>query len=141
VSDLAGLKPEFDAAFDALEVGDVDEFDTHARPLIHPDCEFHSGLGSVVGGGTYKGPDGVRAWFSDLIENTSKRRWRDRRFEYPRPDIVHFLAEFEFTGRTSGVPVASETSAVYVFREAMCVRIDSFTSHQEAREFVGGIHA
>ena len=141
MSGLSELTPTFDAAFDALEAGDLDEFDKHARPLLHPDCEFHSGLGSMVGGGIYRGPDGVKEWFGDLVENTSARRWPDRAYEFPHPDVLVFLSTLEIVGRASGVPVASETGAAFVFQEALCVRINSFTSFEEAREFAEGVHA
>jgi hypothetical protein len=135
------LKPEFDAAFDALEMGDLESFDDHARPLVQVDCEFHSGLGSVVGGGTYKGADGIKEWFGDFVESTAERRWLDRTYEFPHPDVLVFLSRLEIVGRASGVPLVSETGAVFVFKDALCVRIDSFTSFEEARDFAEGAHA
>ena len=126
--------PLFDQAFDALERGDLDTFTELSRTQTHPECEFHSGIGSVVGGGAYTGIEGIRSWFGDLLESTSERRWRNRRIETHGDRVLVCLADFEFTGVASGVPVAGETGAVFEFEDRRCVRITSFTSHAEARD-------
>jgi len=135
VSALDELIPRFDAAFDALESGDLDRFTELTDAQMHPECEFHSGIGSVVGGGSYRGIDGVRGWFGDLIATTSARHWRGRRYETHGDEVIVFLADFEFTGASSGAVVANETGAVFEYEDGLCVRINSFMSHDQAREF------
>jgi ketosteroid isomerase-like protein len=122
-------------AFDALERGDLDEFTELIRDQIHPDCEFRSGIGSVVGGGTYKGFEGVRGWFADVLATTSQRRWRNRQWEVVGDEVAVFLADLSFTGAASGATVSSETGAVSEWENGLCVRMTSFMSHDEAREF------
>lgn len=134
-SSLHELIPTFDAAFDALERGDLDAFAELAGTQTHPACRFHSGIGSVVGGGAYEGIEGMRTWFGDLIATTSERNWGNRRYETYGARILVFLADFEFTGAASGAPVTSETGAVFEYEDGLCVRVTSFMSFDEARQF------
>jgi ketosteroid isomerase-like protein len=129
--------PRFDEGFDALERGDLDAFTEVTRELVAPECELHSGIGSVVGGGSYKGIDGIRGWFADMIESSSQRRWRDRRYEAHGDSILVFLGVFEFIGAGSGAMVETKNGAVFEFDDGLCVRMTSFMSHAEAREFAG----
>ena len=48
MSALDELIPRFDQAFDALEC-DLDAFIDVTGDQTHPECEFHSGIGSVAG--------------------------------------------------------------------------------------------
>ena len=127
--------PRFNEAFDALERGDLDRWAELTESQIHPECEFHSGIGSVVGGGIYKGHEGIRAWFQDLIEVTSSRSWRNRRWEVRSDGVLVYLADFEITGAGSGVATTGETGAVAQYEDRLCVRMDSFMSHDDALEF------
>ncbi len=136
MSALEDRIPLFDRGWDALERGDLEGFMEVAGGEIHPDCEFHSGIGSVVGGGVYVGLDGIRTWFGDLLATTSDRRWADRKYETHGDEVLVFLAQLSFTGAASGAPVAAETGAVAEYEDGLCVRINSFMSHDEAREFV-----
>jgi hypothetical protein len=135
VSGLEDSIPRFDAAFDALERGDLDAFSEITSSQTHSECEFHSGIGSVVGGSAYRGPDGIRSWFVDLIATTSERRWANRRYETEGDRLLLFLSNFEFIGAGSGAPIAGETAAVFEYEDGLCVRINSFTSWAEARDF------
>jgi ketosteroid isomerase-like protein len=126
--------PKYDRAFDALEGGDLDAFMEVMSEEVDPEVEFRSGIGTVVGGGTYTGVEGIREWFSDFLSISRTRRWAERRYEAFGDDVGVFFARLEFTGATSEVPVSSETGVVLHFRDGRIVRIDSFTSHSEARE-------
>ena len=135
MSALEELAPTFDQAFDALERGDLDRFVEIVSTQVGADCEFRSAIGSVVGGGTYKGVEGVRTWFADFLATTSERHWRDRRYETYGDDIIVMLADLELIGAASGVAVEDETGAVFKYENGRCVRIDSFMSKDEARQF------
>jgi ketosteroid isomerase-like protein len=127
--------PQFDRGFDALEQGDLDAFMEVTRRLADPECELHSGIGSAVGGGSYQGVEAIRGWFGDLIESTSERHWRNRRYETRGDTLLLFLADFEFIGAASGARVQDKNGAVFEFQDGLCVRMNSFMSHAEAREF------
>jgi SnoaL-like domain len=134
-SSLEDRIPLLNRCWDALEAGDLDGFMELVRTQTHPDCEFHSGIGSMVGGGVYTGHDGIRSWFSDLLTMTSERRWAERNYEIHGDEMIVFFAQLSFTGVASGVTVTGETGAVAEFEDGLCVRMTSFTSHDEAREF------
>ena len=121
--------PLFSTAFDALERGDLDGFIEAARLQAHPEVEFHSAIGSQIGGGAFTGIEGLRSWFGDLIEITSERRWSNRSYETHGDRVIVFLADLEFTGAGSGAPVSSEVGSVFEYEEGLCVRIRSFASH------------
>jgi hypothetical protein len=135
MTDLQGLIPNIDRSFDALERDDLERWTELLQGQIHAECVFHSAIGSNVGGGVYTGLEGIRGWFSDLLEITAERRWKNRRFETIGDDTLLFLADFEFTGAASGAGVKSETGAVAEYEDGQCVRMTSFMSHSEAREF------
>ena len=141
MSRLAEKGPLYDRAWDALERGDLDGFTEVMQSEVHPDCVFRSGIGTVVGGGVYEGFDGVRTWFQDFLATTSERRWADREYEVHGDDVLIFLAKLSATGAASGAPVTTETGAVAQYQDGLCIRIDSFTSHDEAREFAGSLVA
>jgi ketosteroid isomerase-like protein len=50
-------------AADAFNRRDMDGF----LALFHPDLEFTSRLREMEGGGPYRGHDGIRSWWTDLL--------------------------------------------------------------------------
>lgn len=133
MSSPAELAPDLDRALDALERRDLDGFITPARKHLAPECEFTSGIGSVVGGGTYRGPDGIRDWFGDLLETSGELHYRDRHYATVGDSVLLLLAKLELTGAASEIPVGSEVGVVYEFGTELVTRIVSYTSHDEAR--------
>jgi hypothetical protein len=134
VSGLEERIPSLNRCWDALEAGDLDGFMDLVRDMTDPECEFRSGIGTMVGGGVYRGFDGIQSWFSDLLTTTSERRWENRHYEIHDDDLLVFFADLTFVGAGSGAEVKGQTGAVSEFRDGLCVRIDSFMSHDEARQ-------
>lgn len=135
------LIPALDRAFDALERRDLGGFIAAAAQHMDPDCVLRSGIGSVVGGRLYRGVDGIREWFAELLETADDIHWLQRRYEPVGETVLLFLAQLEFTGAASQAPVASEVGAVYEFEDDLCKRVTSFTSHAEARDKAEAVHA
>jgi hypothetical protein len=125
----------YDRAWDALEAGDLDGFMAIVSDEADPEVEFSSGIGSVVGGGTYKGLEGIRSWFGEVLTISRERRWTERRYEMIGDDALVFFSMLELVGAASEAPVTSEVGGVFQYRGDRVVRVDSFTSHAEAREF------
>jgi hypothetical protein len=140
-AELDARLARFDAAWDCLEQDDLDGFMAIVREEVHDSVEFESGIGSVVGGRSYKGAEGIREWFSDLLENSSARRWMERRYEPIGDESIVFFGTLWFEGAASRVPVESETGAVFQYRDGRCIRINSFMTHAEAREFAEAMDA
>ena len=112
-----------------------------AKRHIDAECEFTSGIGSVVGGGVYRGHQGIQDWFGELLETADELHWRERSYEALGETVLLFLARLELTGAASQAPVSSEVGAVYEFEDGLCTRIVSYTSHAEARAAAEAVHA
>ncbi len=134
------LIPELDRALDSLERRDLDGFMHSATKHIDVDCEFTSGIGSVVGGGVYRGHQGIQDWFGELLETADELHWRERNYEAVGETVLLFLARLELTGAASQAPVSSEVGAVYEFEGGLCTKIVSYTSYAEARAAAEGLH-
>ena len=132
---LEALRPKLDRAWDSLEAGDLDAFMDVVADEVSPDVEFSSGIGSVVGGGTYMGLAGIREWASELLTISRTLSWKERRYEAFGDDVLVFFARVDLIGAASEVPVSSENGVVSQYRNGRIVRIDSFMSHAEARDF------
>ena len=135
------LIPDLDRAFDALERRELDAFISAAEDHMDPDCVFSSAIGSAVGGREFRGLDGIREWFAELLETADDIGYTSRHYEPVGDTVLLFLAQFRFTGTTSRAPVASEVGAVYEFERGACTRITSFTSHADARTRAEAVHA
>ena len=122
-------------AMDANRSGPPEETVERAVALVHDDFQFVSRLSSVEGA-TYGGPDGCRAYFTDMAD-----AWRAWRFEVTAiseiaPGTVFVDNTFHATGR-SGVEVEVDTASVFSVSGGRVRRIDSYSSRQEALEAAG----
>ena len=52
-----------------------------------------------------------------------------------------FFSELDFKGAASGARVVENPGTVFQFEDGLCVRIESFMSHDEAREYAEAVHA
>jgi ketosteroid isomerase-like protein len=126
------LVADMNRGFDALEAGDLDGFMATVERIADPEVEFVSAIGSSFGGSSYKGQDGIRSWFGDLLDTSSKVTYSQREFRVLDDEAVLFLAQFTIEGRSSGAVVESEVGTVFELKEGHAHRIVSYTSHEEA---------
>jgi SnoaL-like protein len=131
----------FDRGLDALERDDLDGFMAMVEEIAHPDVEFRSAIGSAVGGSVYRGFDGIRAWFTDLLETTDQPRWKDRSYEPLGDDAFLFFARFEMHGAASGIELDTEIGQLLELKAGLVIRGASFSSHGEARAAAEAMHA
>lgn len=122
------LMPPF---FDALGRGDVEAAMEHIDELVHPQVEFTSAIGSELQGRCYRGPDEVRAWFSELVE-TFDARYENLAFQLVGDDIVVGRYDFTARGRGSGAEVSGEVGVVWELEDRKIRRSNSYRSHAEA---------
>jgi ketosteroid isomerase-like protein len=101
-----------------------------AMALTDPNCEFTSRLSSVDGT-TYRGHDGIRAYFADLAE--AFEVWRNELDEIGElgADAVFADLIFRATGR-SGVDVELRSTVACVLSEGTIVSIHACPTRQEA---------
>ena len=119
--------------FDALEQRDIEGVMAIIEENVHPKVEFTSGIGSVLGGGAYRGIDGLRSWFTDLLDTVGDLRYKERRFEALDDEAFLFFAQFELTGGSSGIELSTEVGQLYELEDGLIRRGVSFMSHAEAR--------
>ena len=117
--------------FEALERRDLDEAMAVLEEIAHADCEHTSVIGTGVEGRTYRGYDGVRGWFADLLESFDVR-YVDRDFRVLGEDRVLLLCTNKLRGRGSGAEVSREIGVVWWIEDGLIRRGRSYGSHAEA---------
>ena len=120
------------AAYGALNSGDLDAF----LALITEDVEFTS-LVAEVEGTTFRGHDGVRAWWETVRGAFEDVHWDVLDvFEVPDSDdrgVVHF----HIAGRLGGVPVEQTMWQAVELRDGKLRWWTFSRSEREALEAVG----
>ena len=91
-----------------------------------------------LGSGTFEGKAAVGEWFGDWFRQFAD----DYRFEIIETrDLgeggVLLIAEHSGSGRTSGVPIASESGYLYRVRDGRIVRVELFPEPAQALEAAG----
>ncbi len=127
-----GLRALADATYGALNSGDLDAF----LALMAEDIEFTSMLAEIEGT-TFRGHDGVRAWWESIVESFEDAHWEVLdTLDVPGSDnrgVVHFRT----AGRLSGVPVEQTMWLAVEWRDGK-VRWWTFArSEREAFEAAG----
>jgi ketosteroid isomerase-like protein len=98
-----------------------------------PDVELCSRLAGV-GGETYRGHDGVRAWLADIQENFERfTPWQEEVRE-AGTDRVVALGGISFRARESGVDMDVPWGWIYEFSEGRLSRMLFYGSPTEALE-------
>jgi ketosteroid isomerase-like protein len=117
---------------DAFNRRDIDAF---VQPTT-ADFEWFPALGIAVEGGSFRGREGVEAYFETLHAT-----WEEVRLvaENVRDlgESVLWLGRIEGRGRGSGVPVNSPMGAVIDFRGGKVWRARSYLDHAEALRAAG----
>jgi ketosteroid isomerase-like protein len=127
--------------FNCLERGDLDAFMVIVEANSKPDCEFTSAIGAAMSNSVFRGFDGIRAWFAELLETVGEPRWKDRRYEQVSDDAFLFFASFEMKGAASGIPLRTEIGQLFELEDGLFVRGTSYTSHAEARRAAEALRA
>jgi ketosteroid isomerase-like protein len=107
--------------------------------LWHPDVEFDVSRdiwGAVVGGGHYRGIDGVRAWMLDLYA-----AWEQMDIEVEElidaGDKVVAVIRVTGRGRVSGIEIEYSPAGVWTIRDGRIVRVVWFVARDDALEAAG----
>jgi ketosteroid isomerase-like protein len=120
--------------FDSLE-----RPDSAVQTLWHPDVEFDVSRdiwGAVVGGGRYRGVEGVRRWMRDLYAAWEKMDLDCEELIDASDQIIAVLTA-RGRGRVSGIELEYHPAGVWTFREGKIVRVVWFATRKEALEAVG----
>ena len=119
-------------AADAFNERDVETF----VALTTPDFEWCPAMDRLIEGGTYRGREGIEAYF-EVVSGTWKEfqllphEFRDL------GDRVLWLGRAEGRGRSSGVRVDTPLGTVVEFRDGKMSRIRAYLDHGEALREAG----
>jgi hypothetical protein len=119
-------------ATDALNRGDLDDF----LSWMHPEVEFKS-LIAEAEGETFRGHDGVRAWWGSV-----RSAFADARWDYQEVRIWgdRGIAKVRITGALSGVQLGQTMWQAFAQRDGKAVWWEFFRTEEEAAEAVRPTH-
>jgi ketosteroid isomerase-like protein len=120
--------------FDSLERPDAG-----VRALWHPDVEFDvcgDIWGAVVGGGRYRGVDGVRGWMLDLYAAWERMDLRCEELIEAGEQVVSVL-RVRGRGGAGGIELEYRPAGVWTVRQGKIVRVVWFPARKEAVEAAG----
>ena len=117
--------------FDAWATGDLragaDVLDQHVVFIVSPDFPAF---------GVHHGPDGVRSYMRDFVEQWERVTIKAKRIEAVGDTILVQVVQHN-TGKTSGIEGELEHFMLFTFRGKKIVRWESVMSEAEALEAVG----
>ena len=116
------------------------EPDESVRDLWDPDVDFDVSRdvwGPLVGGGHYRGPEGVRAWMLDLYSAWERMDLEAEELIDAGNDQVVAVLRVHGWGRLSGIEVEYRPAGIWTLRDGRIVRVVWFASREEALEAVG----
>jgi ketosteroid isomerase-like protein len=124
------LRALAEAAFEALNAADLDRF----LALTTEDVEFTS-LIAEAEGATFRGRDGVRAWWETVVASFQDVRWDMLELIIRSDDRV--VMQLRIVGTLGGVPVEQTMWQASTVRDARISWWALFRTKREALEAVG----
>lgn len=119
-------------AYEAFAKGDLDM----ALTFTHPEIEIDE-RGALPGGRLYQGAEGVREWFSELLE-----RWSDLGLEVREvrtaEDRVLAVVRISAHGASSGASVEGESFHVWQMDGGLAKRFEVFYDRRAALAALAG---
>jgi len=123
------LEARMAAAFDAINAGDLEAFLAHTTE----DVEFTSMVAEAEGT-TFRGHDGVRAWWETIRDAFQDVRWELLDF---RGSGDRGVSHFRMVGMLGGVPVEQTMWQAVKLRDLKAYWWANFRTEREALEAVG----
>jgi ketosteroid isomerase-like protein len=121
--------------YDALE-----RRDDSVGELWHPDVEFDVSRdiwGAVVGGGHYRGVEGVRQWMLDLYAAWEHLDLGCEELIDAGDDRVIAVLRVRGRGRVSGIELEYSPAGIWTFRDGRVVSVVWYGSRDEALAAAG----
>jgi ketosteroid isomerase-like protein len=117
----------------------LDNPDESVRALWDPDVEFDVSRdvwGALVGGGHYRGLEGVRTWMLDLYSAWDRMDLDCEELIDAGEDQVISVLRVHGWGRLSGIEVEYHPAGIWTLRNGRVVRVVWFASREDALEAV-----
>jgi ketosteroid isomerase-like protein len=118
----------------------LDNPDESVRALWDPDVEFDVSRdvwGALVGGGHYRGLEGVRAWMLDLYSAWERMELDCEELIDVGDDQVISVLRVHGWGRLSGIEVEYHPAGIWTLRDGTVRRVVWFASREEALAAAG----
>ncbi|HWW90803.1 MAG TPA: nuclear transport factor 2 family protein [Solirubrobacteraceae bacterium] len=119
-------------AADAFNERDVDTF----MAITTPDFEWFPAMDRLLEGGSYRGREGIEAYFEVVSGTWEEFQLLPDEFR-DLGDRVLWLGRVEARGRSSGVRVDTPLGAIAEFRDGKMSRIRAYLDHDEALRAAG----
>jgi ketosteroid isomerase-like protein len=116
---------------DAFNAGDIDSL----VACCDPEIEFHSTF-AAVSGATYRGHEGMRQWYRDVIEAWEEIRSTPEAFFDLREHVLVFTL-IGGRGRQSGIEAEVPIAAVARVRDGLIVEYWAYTDRADALRYLG----
>ena len=112
---------------EAFNAGDIDA----VIACCDPNVEFHSTF-AAVGGGIYRGHDGVRKWWLDLKEIWGEELRSDLETLFDVGESMLVFTVLRGRGQQSGVDVELPAAMVVRFRDGLLVKLKGYSHREDA---------
>ena len=109
--------------------------------IFDPDVEFNPLRTADVGGGTYRGHDGVRGFFGEMTEALRHVRFEPPQYHAVGDDMVIVFTRLIGSERQDPMPIAQDLALVYEFSEGRVRCVTAYDSPAEALEAAERGHA
>jgi hypothetical protein len=133
-SNLDAVREWYERTTEAYEGSGLEAAIELTPEFFDPDVEFSPWLAREVEHRTYRGYDGLRAFFRELQEMLGQVRYGSPEFHPVTDDLIVVFTRLEGVGQGSDVPVGQDLGLVYEFRHGLVVRLTAFGSHDEAMQ-------
>jgi ketosteroid isomerase-like protein len=127
--------------YEAFDFGGAEAAGPLIDEIFDPEVEFNPLDAGEVGGRTYRGRDGVIAFFGELDDTVGEVRYEPPQFHPVGDDLVVVFTRLVGTKRESAMPMRQDLSLVYEFASGLVQRVTAYDSPAEALEAAERGHA
>jgi ketosteroid isomerase-like protein len=108
------------------------------EPLLHPDVEWRTVLGPVLGVEAVSGRDAVlRFGFEEIPDAIEDFRVEVEELRDLGEGRVLLVARYQGRGKSSGIELEARISSIHMLRDRMIASVRDYPSRQEALEAAG----
>ncbi len=127
--------------YEAFEGGGLKAAGKLIDEIFDPDVEFNPLQAGGAGGRTYRGRDGVLAFFGELHDALGEVHYEPPQFHPVGDDLVVVFTLLVGTARETSMPLRQDLSLVYEFVDGLARCVTAYDSPAEALEAAQKGHA
>ncbi len=127
--------------YEAFDFGGAEAAGPQIGEIFDPEVEFNPMQAGEAGGRTYRGRDGVVAFFGELSEELEGVRYEPPQFHPIGDHLVIVFTRLVGTERDTAVPLRQDLSLVYEFVDDRVRRVTAYDTPAEALEAAERGHA